>query len=134
MAIPTILKHETQNRHFFSGSYGAISAATDNFADTSVLDVSALTGGYNTAIKITKLIMAGSPGVELKLEFDDDSADEFIALYPIGVSTQIELDFTKHAAGGLTYKGTGGTGDIVVTSSSIAVADSIQLYIEGYVV
>ena len=129
MAIPTLKTHATQNVKSYSISVGATSDGTDNFADTIIVNVSDLTL-YNT-IKITKLIMAGSPGIEYTLEFDDDSADEFIAIYPVGVSTQITLDFAKHAGGGLTYKGTGGTGDIVITSSSIASTDSIQIYIEA---
>lgn len=134
MAIPTILKHETQNRHHFAGSYGAVSGGTDEFAATSVLDVSGLTGGYNSAIKITKLIMAGSPGLQYILYFDDDTADEFIAMFPVGATAPIELDFKSHPGGGVTYKGSGGTGDIVITSVGIAALDGVQFYIEGYVI
>ena len=140
MASPTPVTNELQVQHFFAKSFRATWATADNFGNEVVVDVSALTP-YSTKIKVTKIIVSQSPGIETLVEFDDTNLitsdtdnDEMIAFLPIGSTSPLVLDFCGHPAGGLVYQGSGDTGDVVVTTASAASGDSLFIYLEGYVI
>jgi len=129
MAAPTPVTNTKQSGKHGWTAWSAVWTDTTNITDSVVVDVSAL-ATYNTSLKIKKLTVYGSAGISVRLEFDDDSADELVAYYPLGVTSPLVLDFTNLTDGGLTRSGSGGTGDLVVTTLSAAAADEVFIFVE----
>lgn len=131
MAAPTPVTNTKQQGHRGWTTYKAVFGATDNLSDSVVVDVSGLTT-YTTSVKPVRGFVVASPGLTVTLEFKDDSADELIVHYPLGATAPMHFDFSNTQDGGLTRSGSGGTGDIVLTTASAAANDEVFVYLEWY--
>lgn len=105
-------------------SFQAIWANTDNYADQIVVDLSSLTS-YTTALRVRKVVMAGSTGIAADLELDA-ATDVLVASLPLGC-TYIEVDFEDHPQGGPTAPSSA-VGDLLVTTRSAASGDELFIY------
>jgi len=133
MATPTATSYTRNLNHraytVWTVTWG--SGTADDFTDEIVVNLSDINSEYNSSLKVTYVSMLASTGVELKLEFDADT-DQPIATYPLGASSSVEMDFTPLIDAGLPKVNTGGTGDVVLTTSSAADGDSAFILIEYY--
>lgn len=132
MAAPTPVTNTKQQGHHGWTTWKAVFTDTNNLTDSVVVNVSDLTT-YTSSVKVTKAIIIASPGINVTLEFKDNSADELIAYYPLGATAPLVLDFADTPDGGLVRTGSGGTGDVVLTTLSAAAADEVFVYLEWYV-
>lgn len=133
MATPSATSYTRQvgHRGYTIWSVAWASGTEDNFTDTVIVDLSGLAQGYTNSLKVTWVCMLASTGVGLTLEFDNTS-DQLIARYPLGASSSVELDFTPLLDGGLVNVGSGGTGDVLLTTESSADGDSAYIIVEWY--
>ena len=133
MAAPTPTTSLNQMGKAFVASWSGVWAATGEFTDTIVVDLSAL--NYTNRIRILKIHIAATAGISATLEWDDASADELadelIYRHPLGVVGNIVLDYEP--IGGLIREAqaSADTGDIVLTTSSAAAADEVSIVIVG---
>jgi hypothetical protein len=98
-------------------------------ADVAVIDVSALAYSHTNGVSIQRVAWQTTAGIEFTLEFDDDTADEFLLSSILAPTDFIDVDFTWNGSAGAVYTGTGGTGDLVITTTSAAAADEINLFV-----
>jgi hypothetical protein len=129
MAAPTPTTSLNQMGKAFVASWSGVWAATGEFTDTIVVDLSAL--NYTNRIRILKIHIAATAGISATLEWDDASADELIYRHPLGVVGNIVLDYEP--IGGLIREAqaSADTGDIVLSTSSAATADEVSIVIVG---
>lgn len=125
MAAPTPTTSLNQMGKAFVASWSGVWAATGEFTDTIVVDLSAL--NYTNRIRILKIHIAATAGISATLEWDD----ELIYRHPLGVVGNIVLDYEP--IGGLIREAqaSADTGDIVLTTSSAAAADEVSIVIVG---
>lgn len=128
MAIPTETIRTFQQGHNGMTIFTALWDATDNYADEVVVDLSAITT-YTNSLRIDKVKWMQTVGIGLTLEFDDDSADEPILYSPPGPTEWNEVDFTEGGRPGIGYAGSGGTGDLVITTTSAASGDAVSIIV-----
>ena len=105
-------------------------AWTDSTAltDSIVVDLSADLPSGAVGVEILKIYAEISPGIQFKLEFDA-TTDDFICASALG-ATQMYRDFRfKGRSAVRDPKSTGTTGDVVLTSTSMASGDHISLTI-----
>ena len=102
--------------------WNAVWANGDNMTDVAVIDLSAASEGHTNNLAILKVEWLCTAGIEFTLEFDDDggSDDEFILTSTLGSVTWGKACFTEYGCDGAHYLGSGGTGDLVITSTSAA--------------
>jgi len=134
MAAPTPTIRTFQYGHSGLTIFTATWSTTDNFADQVVVDLSGLTT-YTSALKVQKVQWQQSTGIALTLEFDDDSADETILKSAKAVAGSTEwncVDFCANGMPGIVYQGSGGSGDLVMTTTGAASADVITMYVWWY--
>jgi hypothetical protein len=91
MAAPTPTTSLNQMGKAFVASWSGVWAATGEFTDTIVVDLSAL--NYTNRIRILKIHIAATAGISATLEWDDASANELIYRHPLGVVGNIVLDY-----------------------------------------
>jgi hypothetical protein len=132
MAAPTPTTQAYENGNVYHLSWTATWSDTTNLSDTAVIDVSGMTSPFTGGVKLIKGWVNASAGIGVLLEFDDDSTDELILEHPVGASGHIPFDFRDSPSGGKTYKGSGGTGDIVITTTSAASADDVSMHLETW--
>jgi len=131
MAAPT---PKTQQRQIGKQGFimwNAVWANGDNMTDVAVIDLSAASEGHTNNLAILKVEWLCTAGIEFTLEFDDDggSDDEFILTSTLGSVTWGKACFTEYGCDGAHYLGSGGTGDLVITTTSAASADEVTLMI-----
>ena len=118
--------------------------SADDLSDEVIVDASAL--GYDD-LHVQSLWARTSPGLSWTLEFDDDTTDELIWHHPEGLSAvsvngpgwqttyvdssgdplrEVQIDFFMHELRGLSYQGSGGTGDMVLTTSGAVSGHSLS--------
>lgn len=128
MATPTPSTYSKQTLNQGVLVWSATWATTDNFTDQALLDLSALQS--TNQIMVERLVGWHTTGITVQLEFDDDSADELFFYSPEGHTTGFDIDFTAGGSlPGVGYVGSGGTGDVVLTTTSAASGDSVYLVI-----
>lgn len=134
MPAPTPVTANKQVGHRGIVVWQATWADTTDLSDAVVVDLSGLTA-YTTRIVVTRVYIVASTGLGVTLEFDADSADQLIAHLPVGANAPLDLCFLGAPDGGLAGPDADGTdvGDIVVTTTSAAAADSAYIYIEYWV-
>ena len=127
MAAPTPSTYSRNVGHAGFLSWNAVWANTDQMAAVVVLDLSALE--YTSSLKIQRVIWMATSGIEFTLEFKDDSSDEFLLSSALAPTDQQDVDFCWNGLEGAVYTGSGGTGDLVITTTSAASADEINLFV-----
>ena len=127
MAAPTPSTYSRNVGHRGFIVWNAVWNNSDDHSDTAVLDLSALEHTNKLAIQRVKWMCTA--GINFTLEFDDDSDDEFIASSVLAPTDQQDIDFTWNGMDGAVYTGSGGTGDLVITTTSAASGDEINLFV-----
>jgi hypothetical protein len=126
MAAPTPVTYERQVGHSLTSLWEAEWATTDNFTDTIIIDLSGMAEEYTSGIKIEKLFLISTTGIEIVLEFDA-TTDQLVAVLPEGATGPINLDFRDLPDGGLRKTAAGGTADLVLTTTGAASGDRVYL-------
>jgi len=132
MAVPTPTITTTQIGQRGVTRFHAVWAATDNFADTVVVDMSALTT-YTNTLQCKQLTISASPGLGVLVEYNA-TTDEILGGVALG-GLWFDHDFTKDCDGletGVPNIGAGTTGDIVVTTTSAAAADELIIIVDWF--
>jgi hypothetical protein len=127
MAAPTPSTYSRNVGHGIFVSWNAVWANTDNLTDSAIIDLSAQ--AYTSGLTIQRVLWMATAGIEFTLEFDDDSSDEFILSSALAPTDQQDVDFTWNGLDGVVYTGSGGTGDLVLITTSAASADEINLFV-----
>ena len=133
MAAPTPVTNSKQSGHYGWTAWRATWADGTQLTDSVVVDLSGLGGGYTNRLKVIRgfVVAAGDvDSLSCELEFDDDTADELIVHVPQGSGGAVNFDFSKNVDGGIVYQGSGGTGDIVLTTLGADTPDGLYVYIE----
>jgi hypothetical protein len=129
MAAPTPTTTGKRSGNYGWTSWTATWDDSTNLSDSAVVDLSAQ-DPFTRKLKLLRGSIVASTGISALLEYDDDSADELIAQHPVGASGKLDFDYTGTIDGGITYRGSGGTGDIVLTTTSAASGDEVTVYLE----
>lgn len=128
MAAPTPTKYSRQvGRNGFL-HWTATWATTDNMTDTVVIDLSAAAEGYTHSLTIQRVIAVCTAGIDALLEIDS-TTDEPILSTTLGNVTPLDVDFCAKGREGAVKQGTGGTGDLLITTTSADINDKISLWI-----
>jgi len=128
MAAPTATTAVSTSGHSYHILWDALWTDTTNMTDTVVVDLSAL--AFTNKIKVQKVVINASDGIDVKLEFDA-TTDQPIATHPLTAAGPITYDFRDTPQGGLVKTAAGATGDIVITTLSAAANDRVTLEILG---
>lgn len=129
MAAPTPSTYQRQIGKQGYIMWNALWATTDNMTDVAVIDLSAAGEGHTNNLAILKVEWLCTAGIEFTLEFDDDSSDEFLLTSTLGSTAWGKACFTEYGCDGAHYTGSGGTGDLVISTTSAASTDEITLMI-----
>ena len=133
MAVPTPTTYSRQVGHHGVTIWNGVWAGTGEFTATVLTDVSALSEGYNTTLKLKRITVNCTAGLSALIEYDC-TTNQLILEHPIGNTGPISLDFSMLSGGGLPKTAAGSTGDLVLTTLSAAAADAIYIYAEWKVV
>ena len=128
MAAPTPSTYSRQIGRKGLLVWNAVWANTDNMSDVVVIDLSAQADDHTNALIIERIAYKATAGIEFTLEFDATS-DEFLYTSILGDTGDTAMDFTWGGREGLVKTAAGGTGDLVITTTSAASADEISLII-----
>ena len=128
MAAPTPSTYSRQIGRKGLLVWNAVWANTDNMSDVVVIDLSAQADDHTNALIIERIAYKATAGIEFTLEFDATS-DEFLYTSILGDTGDTAMDFTWGGREGLVKTAAGGTGDLVITTTSAASADEITLII-----
>ena len=128
MAAPTPSTYSRQIGRKGLLVWNAVWANTDNMSDVVVIDLSAQADDHTNALIIERIAYKATAGIEFTLEFDATS-DEFLYTSILGDTGDTAIDFTWGGREGLVKTAAGGTGDLVITTTSAASADEITLVI-----
>ena len=133
MATPTAGTNQRQVGHHGWTLWQAAWAlgTEDNFTDEIVVDLSALTT-YTSRLRVTWISIVASTGLAIDVAFKN-TANQPIVRHPIGASGPIDIDFTPFVDGNMPNTGSGGTGDIVLTTRSAADGDEAYILVEWFV-
>ena len=104
----------------------------DNLSHAQLVDVSA--EGYANPY-VEGVWTWAAPGLAFTLEFDDDTNDELIFYYPPNETADQpvnadQVDLGLREMPGLLYQGSGGTGDIVLTTTGAAAKSWLSLMLQ----
>jgi len=128
MAVPTASTTTRNSGTGFILTWHAVWATTDNFTASSIVDLSSF--AYTNKLKITHLHINATAGISVALLFDATS-DEMIYRHPLGNLGPVDIDFTHSPDGGLVKTAAGGSGDVVLTTTSAASGDEVSIVIQG---
>ena len=128
MAAPTPSTYSRQIGRKGLLVWNAVWANTDNMSDVAVIDLSAQADDHTNALIIERIAYKATAGIEFTLEFDATS-DEFLYTSILGDTGDTAIDFTWGGREGLVKTAAGGTGDLVIPTTSAASADEITLVI-----
>ena len=111
--------------------WDAVWSTTDNFTDTAVIDVSALTPNP-AAVKILGIYASLNGDITATLEFVA-TADEHLYTFrgQTDSSLRESIDFRELPSGGFapTKTAAGFTGDLVLTTGNVASGDELTLIV-----
>jgi len=130
LAAPTPQKYERQSGRYGFTIWTALWTDTNNLTDSSIVDISALSSGHTSFLRVNHIRYVCTTGIDFTLEFDATS-DEFIYRSCLGERAEWkDFDFSLvNNEGGLVKTASGGTGDLVLTTTSAASADCISLIV-----
>jgi hypothetical protein len=110
-------------------TYHTLWDSTSNHSGVTVIDLSADADSSNTnSIRIDRVYMECTAGIDAKLLFDATSDEQFVQTI-LGSTTIIDVDFTFGGRPGIVPTASGATGDVLVTTTSAASADEMLLII-----
>ena len=132
MAAPTPLIRIQENERLVTVSVVVQWTTADNLADSILVDVSAK--GY-TLPYVEGVWAWATPGLGFTLEFDDDTNDELIFHHPANETADKpvaaeQVDLALRELPGLAYQGSGGTGDILLTTTGAAANSWLSLMLQ----
>lgn len=130
MAAPTPVTYTKQVGRYGLTLFQATWSTTDQYADQVVVDLSALTT-YTTTLAVLTAHVSCTATMQATLEFKATS-DQLVWCCPVG-ATVTEKDWTKsplRLLEGLDKTETGGTGDLVVTTTGAASGSQLFIAVE----
>ena len=123
---------KTNNRQIGKKGFISWNSGWDDGTDLSdhvVIDLSAAGFDHTNSLVIEKIAWTCTAGIEFTLEFDA-SSNEFIMSSALAVTNkQGEIAATWDGRGGIAKTAAGSTGDLVITTTSAASADEINLFV-----
>jgi hypothetical protein len=132
MPAPTPAIRIQENERLVTVSVVVRWTTADNLTDSILVDVSAK--GY-TGPYVEGVWAWASPGLGFTLEFDDDTNDELIFHHPANETADKpiaadQVNLCLREMPGMPYQGSGGTGDILLTTTGAAASSWLSLMLQ----
>jgi hypothetical protein len=110
-------------------TYHTIWDSTTDHDGVTVIDLSADADSGNTnSIRVERVKIVSTAGVDVQLLFDATSDEQFVQSILSAVD-DLDIDFCYGGRPGITPTAAGATGDILVTTTSVAANDEMLLVI-----
>lgn len=127
MAAPTPVTYHRNVGHGGFLTWTAVWVDTNNLTTTKVIDLSTL--AYTNSLTIKEITWTCTAGIEFTLLWDATSNEHIMSSALAVTNKQGTIEPCKYGLDGIVKTAAGSTGDLLITTTSAAAADEINLTI-----